>query len=293
MREWLRRVLVGMQWLLPQHTLSRTTGWLADRRGTWVERAAMRAFVQMYGVDMREAEHPALAQYASFNAFFTRALKPGARPLPVESNTFVSPADGTISACGALHAGRLLQAKGIDYGLLDLCDGDGELAARFAGGRFVTIYLAPRDYHRVHLPWSGHARLLRYVPGRLFAVNRASTACIPRLFCRNERMLMAYEGEHGWFALIMVGALNVGSIELVHGACNRPPNLAVHTTLALDGRHGSRGDEFGRFNLGSTVIVLASPGWLELDPTACRAGQPVRMGAPLGRVSGPSRAQPG
>jgi len=282
------RLFVALQWLLPKHLLSDVVGWLTRVEGGILTQLAIRAFVRLYGVDMGDAASPATDSYASFNAFFTRALRDGARPVDDAPDSFVSPADGTLSELGTLHPDRLVQAKGIDYTLLELFDGDATLAARFEGGSFATIYLAPNNYHRVHMPWAATARVLRYVPGELFSVNAVTARGVPGLFCRNERTITVFESGPHWLALIMVGALNVGSIELVlptaRPARNRPHNnQPAHISQALEGPTLARGAEFGRFNMGSTVIVTASRGCLAWNEDA-RAGLPVRMGAVLGKV---------
>ena len=285
------RALVALQWLMPQRLLSRIVGWLARREAGMASHVAIRAFIRVYGVDMHEAAAPQPQAYVSFNAFFTRALRADARPLPADPALFVSPADGVISQLGNISDDTLLQAKGHDYRLPDLFDGDTALAALFTHGAFATIYLAPRNYHRVHMPWAGSARYLRHVPGSLFAVNAATARALPRLFCRNERMLAVFADGLHWFALIMVGAMNVSAIELVlppvRPARNRPAStLPPHTTHTLAGPTLARGAEFGRFNMGSTVIVIASRGLVAWD-AARGAEQPIRLGAALGRVSDP------
>lgn len=277
---------LALQRLLPRRRLSDLVGWLTRREAGPLTHLAIAAFVRTFAVDMRDAAEPRLAAYPSFNQFFTRALRAGARPLPDDPQAFVSPADGTLSEFGDLHADRLLQAKGQQYSLLEFLDGDEALAVRLRGGRFATVYLAPNNYHRVHLPWSGTPRVLRHVPGDLYSVNATTARLLPRLFCRNERMIIACEDDDRWFVLVLVGALNVGSIDVVvptpAGASNRPwPTIAPHRSLALDGPRLERGAEIGRFNMGSTVVVLASPGWLDWRADA-RSGDALRMGQTLG-----------
>ncbi|MBK8959650.1 MAG: phosphatidylserine decarboxylase [Proteobacteria bacterium] len=283
------RLFVALQWLLPKHLVSDLVGYLTRLEGGVLTRVAIRVFVRLFGVDMSDAREPDCNAYPSFNAFFTRALRDGARPIVDDPEAFVCPADGTLSEFGALNGDRLVQAKGIDYTLLDLFDGDAELAARFDGGHFATIYLAPYNYHRVHMPCTATAKVLRYVPGELFSVNATTARGVPGLFCRNERSIVVFEAGPHSLALIMVGALNVGSIELVlpraQPACNRPHNnQPAHVSQALDGPTLERGAEFGRFNMGSTVVVTTSRGWLNWHEDA-RAGLPVRMGAWLGRTT--------
>ena len=279
------RLFVALQWLLPKHLLSDLVGWLTRIEAGVATRLTIRAFIHLYGVDMRDAAEPDPAAYRSFNAFFTRALRTDARPLPDDITRFVSPADGTLSEFGELAPNRLMQAKGIEYSLIDLLDGDTELASLFDGGVFATIYLAPYNYHRVHMPCSATARFMRHVPGELFSVNAVTAQAVPRLFCRNERTITVFEVGPHKLALIMVGALNVGSIELVlpreQPARNRPyNNMESRFTFALDGTSLERGAEFGRFNMGSTVIVIGSRGWLKWLDSA-HNGRSVRMGEPL------------
>ena len=281
------RLFVALQWLLPKHLLSSLIGWLTRIEGGIATQLTIRMFVRVYGVEMADAAEPDTRSYRSFNAFFTRALRADARPLDAALDSFLCPADGTLSEFGMLNPDRLLQAKGIEYSLLDLFDDDAALAARFTGGSFATIYLAPYNYHRVHMPCAAQARVLRHVPGELFSVNAVTAQGVPRLFCRNERTITVFDAGPHSLAMIMVGALNVGSIELVLPtavpARNRPHNnQASHTSVMLDGPSLARGAEFGRFNMGSTVIVLASRGWLTWHAGA-RRGLPVRMGELLGR----------
>lgn len=287
---WRARIFVGLQQLLPQHAISWLVGALARLEAGRATHWAIRAFIRLYDVDMREAAVPEIERYASFNAFFTRALAPAARPLPPDQTLIVSPTDGVISQIGVIAADTLVQAKGLNYRLLDLCDGDARLADRFLHGAFATLYLAPGDYHRVHMPMGGQASFLRYVPGTLFAVNQATTQTLPRLFCRNERLIAVFASHRCWLALIMVGATNVGSIELTFPrggpARNGPAStLPPHATRPLDGPLLMRGDEFGRFNLGSTVIVLASH-HLVAWHSSVQTGQRVCMGQALGRLAG-------
>lgn len=285
---WRTRVFVAVQRVLPQRALTLIIGRLARAAAGGLTRAAIRAFVRHYAVDMHEAAQPDIAAYTTFNQFFTRALRADARPLPADPMLFTSPADGTLSQLGPITDGTLVQAKGRSYRLLDLLDGDADLAALFSGGAFATIYLAPRNYHRVHMPWTGTARYLRHIPGALFSVNLATAACLPDLFCRNERTVAVFADADHWFALIMVGAMNVSGIELVyptgHPVNNRlRPPLPPRVTVASSGPELGRGAEFGRFNLGSTVIVLASRGLLAWRDDRA-AAQPICMGMAIGQV---------
>jgi len=279
-------LFVLLQHLLPKRGLSDLVGWLTRRQAGALTRLAIRLFIRAFGVNMSEAAAPEPASYATFNAFFTRALRADARPPARESTAILCPADGRVSECGRLDGTRLLQAKGIDYSLAELFDGDEALARPFERGDFCTIYLAPYDYHRVHMPMAGQLEALRYVPGALFSVNSATAAALPGLFCRNERVVTVFRAGEDRFALVMVGALNVGSIELtVPGAqafANRP---RARWTAGVTHRPGAepmlaRGAEYGRFNMGSTVILLATPGMLRLDDAAA-PGRTVRVGQAL------------
>lgn len=284
----MARLFVCLQFLVPKRALSELVGWLAQRRGGALSQFAMRVFIRVFRVDMSEAAEPEIHAYPTFNAFFTRALRADARPLPDQPPDVACPADGIVSEFGQLTADRLLQAKGVSYSVLDLLDGDRSLAARFSDGAYFTVYLAPGNYHRVHMPLAGRSSYLRYIPGALFSVNAATTRVLTDLFCRNERVATVFETERGAFALVMVGAMNVGSIELCLPPTplpfrNRPRSTwASGMTHALDGVEFQRGDEFGRFNMGSTVVLLATPGLLVFDPTLA-VGSSVRMGQTIAR----------
>jgi len=230
---------------------------------------------------MSEASEPASA-YPSFNAFFTRALKPGARPL-ADAETFVlSPADGAVSQIGPIAGGRIVQAKARDYSVAELLGGDPAQAARFDGGRFVTIYLSPRDYHRVHMPAAGNLRETRYVPGDLFSVNAATAEGVERLFARNERLACLFDTPLGAMASVMVGAMIVAGIETVWGGRVVPHGAAIEEVRFTQRPAFAAGDEMGRFYLGSTVVLLFEPGRIEwLDDLA--PGSTVRMGQAIGR----------
>ncbi len=282
------RLFVALQWLLPKRWLSDFVGWLTRIEGGVATRLAIQTFIRIYGVDMRDAAEPDPAAYPSFNTFFTRALRHDARVFPDDTKVFVCPADGTLSEFGTLAIDRLVQAKGIEYSLLELFDGDTTLAAIFEGGVFATIYLAPYNYHRVHMPCDATARFVRHVPGELFSVNAVTAQAVPRLFARNERTITVFDAGPHKLAMIMVGALNVGSIELVlpyaEPVRNRPQsNIVPHLTVPQEGPALPRGAEFGRFNMGSTVIVLGSQGWLTWQGSI-RRGVRVRLGEPLAQV---------
>ena len=281
-------LFVLIQHLLPKKAISRFVGALTRWEVQWVTHAAIRLFIKTYGVNMKEAAEPDVGAYPTFNAFFTRALAAGARPVSDGPGLVISPADGTISQIGVISAKSVVQAKGIDFELLDLFDGDADLAGRFEHGGFVTIYLAPHNYHRVHLPLAGRARFLRYIAGARFSVDKGTTRKLKRLFCRNERVIVVFDTPGGWFALIMVGAMNVGSIELTlpepeHFHIRPQASCLPHQTQVLDARPISSGDEFGRFNMGSTVILVASRGLVEWYANF-GPGKQVKMGQALGQV---------
>jgi phosphatidylserine decarboxylase len=283
---WYHRLYVGLQHVLPQHLLSAIVLRLTRVRWRPFRRALIRVFIRLFRVDMAEALEPSPDAYATFNAFFTRALRPGVRPVAPEPDALVCPADGILSQLGTVEDGHLFQAKGLDYSLLDLLGGDEGLAARFAGGSFATVYLSPSDYHRVHMPAAGRLRGMIHVPGRLFSVNAVTTSLVPRLFTRNERVICLFEGESGPFAVILIGAIFVGSIETVWAGQVTPSGRG-----RSPGRHDTGaeavtltgGEELGRFNMGSTVILLHPPGVVEWEP-GLGSGDGVRMGQRLGVV---------
>jgi len=277
----MSRTFIRAQHLAPQHGLSKLAGSIADSRASWLKDRLIKRFIDTYHVDMSEAAEPASA-YPSFNAFFTRALAPGARPLADAGAFVLSPADGGVSQLGPIADGRIVQAKGRDYSIAELLGADPAHAARFDGGRFFTIYLSPRDYHRVHMPAAGTLRQTRYVPGDLFSVNAVTAEGVERLFARNERLACLFDTPLGAMASVMVGAMIVAGIETVwsgrmvpHGREVKEAHFSGHPAFAA-------GDEMGRFYLGSTVVLLFEPDrveWLpELGP-----GSAVRMGQAIGR----------
>ena len=275
------RLAVLPQYLLPKQALTQLMGWLASREGGSATAAAVGWFVRRYGVDMAEAAEPDIARYATFNAFFTRELKAGARPLAPSG--LLCPVDGAISQFGALTGERIFQAKGHDYSATALLGGDAALAARFHGGQFATLYLSPRDYHRIHMPCAGRLRRMIHVPGALFSVNPVTARGVPELFARNERVVCVFEAADGApFVLVLVGATIVGSMATVwHGVVNppRPGRLREWDYAGQDIRL-PQGAEMGRFLLGSTVVLLLPPRLgtpLRFNP-AWQPGGAVRMG---------------
>ena len=284
------KLFIGFQYLVPQHLLSRAAGWLADTHISWIKNPFTRWFVSHFQVDMSEALNSDPCSYNSFNEFFTRALKPGARPISVETNAIVSPADGTISQIGSIQGHRIIQAKGHDYSLHELLADDEHLASNFEGGSFAVIYLSPRDYHRVHMPLTGTLQSMSHVPGDLFSVNDCTAANVPRLFARNERLVNLFESNAGQMAVILVGAMIVASIETVWAGQVTPVPRTVRTTLYTRTQHleYATGDEMGRFKLGSTVVLLFEKGrveWLQ----DLRAGSALRMGQIIGRYQSDDR----
>jgi phosphatidylserine decarboxylase len=270
---------VLLQRALPQHALSRLLGQIAASERSWLAQPCIRAFARAYGIDLADAERPQPGDYRSFNDFFTRQLKPGARVIDADPARLVSPADGVVSQAGTLTDGLLVQAKGQRYALDDLI---GRSGARYRGGDFVTIYLAPRDYHRVHLPMTGQLVATTALPGELFSVNATTARTVPGLFCRNERLVCEFETAAGGMLVILVGALIVASIETVWGGPVSPYRSRQDNNWNLTFK---RGAEIGRFLLGSTVIVVTEPGRLALSPDLVE-GRTVRMGTAIGAITG-------
>lgn len=279
------RLRCGLLWGLPQHAISRLLFALTRVRSR-AKNPIVRWFIRRFGVDMDEAAEPDPHAYASFNEFFTRALRADARPIAGDERTLVSPVDGRLSAQGEIAGGRLFQAKGIDYSLTALIGGSDADAARFEGGTYATLYLAPGDYHRIHMPLHGRLTHMVHVPGRLYSVAPWTVAVIDGLFARNERVCAFFETDAGPLALVLVGAINVAAIETTWSGLVTPPRRR-HVTrwdYGADGPVLARGAEAGRFNMGSTVIVLAPPGLRWQDGTA--DGARTRVGEGLGRLEG-------
>ena len=286
------RLFVALQYLLPKTLLSRLIGKIARSQVPWVRRPLIASFVRGYRPDMSDALQPDPQAYPSFNAFFTRALRTDARPAAAAPHAIVSPVDGRISALGEIAAGRLLQAKGQEYSLLALLAGQAPLATALQYGLFMTIYLAPYNYHRIHMALAGRLTKAWYVPGQLFSVNDATAALVPGLFARNERVILELASEHGSYALVLVGALFVGSMSTVwHGdiaprraqsAIELPPPSAA--TASAQMMPLARGAELGWFNMGSTVILLLPKTVAKWDG-AMSAGNPLRVGQSIGTVS--------
>ena len=267
-----------LQHLLPKQALTEFGSQIADMRGGPVTTRIIRWFVGKYGVNMAEAANPDIASYSTFNEFFTRALKPGARPLATAD--LICPVDGAISQFGPIEGDQIFQAKGHLYSTTALLGGERELAAQFDGGSFATIYLSPKDYHRIHMPAAAQLRRMLYVPGELFSVNPATARGVPGLFARNERVVCMFDSVRGPFALVLVGATIVGSMATVwHGVVNPPRTKAVRQ-WQYDGQASvalKQGEEMGRFLLGSTVVMLFPAGPCRFNP-AWAPGAAVRLG---------------
>lgn len=285
------RMAVAAQHLLPKQALTALAGVFARWHGGVVTTLAVRAFIARYGVEMAEAADRDPASYASFNAFFTRELAPGARPLARAD--LVCPVDGTISQFGAIGGQRLVQAKGHHYSVTALLGGDTALAAHFHDGHFATLYLSPRDYHRIHMPCTGRLLRMIHVPGALYSVNPATARGVPGLFARNERVVCVFDGGRGPWVLVLVGATIVGSMATTwHGVVNPPRPGTLRQWDYADRQITLRqGEEMGRFLLGSTVVLLFPAGPLRFDP-AWAPGGAVRMGQPMAHAPAHPPAHP-
>ncbi|MEI7761926.1 MAG: archaetidylserine decarboxylase [Comamonadaceae bacterium] len=278
------RLAVLPQYLLPKQALTALAGRIAGAQAGRLTTQLIKWFVQRYQVNMSEAADSNVASYVSFNDFFTRALKDGARPLA--SAELICPVDGAISQFGTIRGQQIFQAKGHDYSSTALLGGDAALAERFDDGSFATLYLSPKDYHRIHMPCSGRLQRMIYVPGELFSVNPTTARAVPGLFARNERVVCIFESANGPFALVLVGATIVGSMATVwHGVVNSKRSGELqdwrYDDQAVDLQQGA---EMGRFLLGSTVVLLFPKGPLQFNPNWA-PGRAIRMGEVMGRRS--------
>mgnify|MGYP001157034894 CR=1 FL=1 len=279
------RLFIASQYVLPQHLLSRAVGTLADAEMEWVKNPLIDLFIKQFGVNMSEAQRQTASEFKSFNDFFTRELIDGARPIEGDANVLSSPADGAVSQLGEIVDGRVFQAKGQDYCLTELLGGDAQRAAPFMGGEFATIYLSPKDYHRVHMPMKGTLRDMIYVPGDLFSVNQVTAENVPRLFARNERVVCIFDTEKGPMAMVLVGAMIVAAVETVWAGHIAPPRRELKVTeygaptqVSLE-----KGAEMGRFKLGSTVILCHPKDTVKWSENL-KAGTPLRMGEAIAEL---------
>lgn len=271
------RLSVLPQYFLPKQALTQLMGRLANLQAGSTTTAVIKWFIQRYQVDMSEAANPDPAAYPSFNAFFTRALRPGARPLAQAE--WICPVDGAISQLGPIQGEQIFQAKGHHYSTQALVGGDAQLAAQFQDGNFATIYLSPRDYHRIHMPCAGKLLRMIHVPGELFSVNPSTARGVPGLFARNERVVCVFEGPFGPFVMVLVGATIVGSMATVwHGIVNPPRTGKIREwNYAQQDVQLAQGAEMGRFLLGSTIVLLTPKSDMQFN-TEWQTAKPVRLG---------------
>jgi phosphatidylserine decarboxylase len=279
------RLAVLPQYLLPKQALTVLAGKLAGMQGGALTTRVIRWFVGRYGVNMSEAANPDITAYPSFNDFFTRSLKPGARPLAPAA--LVCPVDGAISQFGGIKGEQIFQAKGHTYSTTALVGGDAALARQFENGHFATIYLSPKDYHRIHMPCAGKLLRMIHVPGELFSVNPTTARGVPGLFARNERVVCVFESAQGVFVLVLVGATIVGSMATVwHGVVNPPrPGVVRDWRYEDQDIRLDQGDEMGRFLLGSTVVLLFPPAWGACFNPDWAPAKSVRMGEAMAGVA--------
>lgn len=268
------------QYLVPQHGLSKFAGWLSSRRWRWWKNWQLRYFIRRYHVELADALSTNFDDYPDFNSFFTRYLKPGLRPIAAVPAAVVSPCDGFVSQIGDIHGATLLQAKGFDFTLTELLGGENILAQEFFQGKFTTIYLSPKDYHRVHMPVTGILRQTIFIPGKLFSVNQATTRSVPRLFARNERLVCIFDTELGAMAVILVGAMLVGSMKTVWPAEHSGKKI-IQQSFAQSPLKLERGAELGHFVMGSTVILLFGKDKVEWAKDL-QSNSPVLMGQAIG-----------
>ncbi len=289
------KLKVNLQYWLPQHGLTRLVGKIASAKLGNVTTAVIKSFIKQYKVDMDEALHSDPAHFKTFNEFFVRELKPGARSIVESESVITHPADACVSQFGPLVDNQLVQAKNHNYSALELLGGDSELAQEFDQGSFATLYLSPRDYHRVHMPCKGTLRQMIYVPGDLFSVNPLTAENVPNLFARNERVVCIFDTEFGPMAQVLVGATIVGSIELTWAGTVTPPrgNTVYRWDYPAEGEKAvmfEKGDEMGRFKLGSTVINLFAKDAIEFDATM-ENNAPTRMGSAYAHLKSASAVE--
>ncbi|ESP94879.1 MULTISPECIES: archaetidylserine decarboxylase [Pseudoalteromonas] len=285
----LDKIKIAMQYALPKHAVSRLVGKLAAAQAGALTTQLIKLFIKQYKIDMSEALYEDPAHYKTFNEFFTRPLKPGIRPLATEEHIIAHPVDGAISQLGDVVDGQIIQAKGHDYSLQTLLGGNEQDVAPFLGGKFATIYLAPKDYHRIHMPVDGVLKKMIYVPGDLFSVNPLTAQNVPNLFARNERVVAIFDTEIGPLSMVLVGATIVASIETIWAGTVTPPagKDVFSWDYPTDGPQAiklKKGDEMGRFKLGSTVILSWGPETAEF--LADQQPETVtRMGTPFATIN--------
>lgn len=281
------KLFIAFQYAVPQHLLSHLVGWFAETRIEWIKNLFISKFIKQFNVNMEEAKRQTPDAFENFNDFFTRELKPGMRIIDENSNAIVSPADGAVSQLGPIENGRVFQAKGQDYSLIELLGGNSTTADEFMGGQFATVYLSPKDYHRLHMPVTGTLREMIYVPGDLFSVNQTTAQNVPRLFSRNERVVAIFDTELGPMALVLVGAMIVAGIETTWAGRITPFDRNVRSiSYPTTGESQQpltieKGEEMGRFFLGSTIVVCFAKDkmhWLE----EMQAERPLRLGESMG-----------
>ena len=278
------RLFAAFQYVIPKRALSRIVYSVMRTESPAFKRMLIKSFLSSYRVNMAEAVQSDPLAYRSFNEFFTRPLRPGARTVAPGNDIVVSPVDGTVSQAGPLHGETIIQAKGIDYSALELLAGDADAAAAYRDGCFTCIYLAPYNYHRIHMPFGGQLRQTVYVPGDLFSVNAATARAVPRVFARNERVICEFDTTLGRMAVVLVGALFVGSMETVYaGEINPPPRRTRRPATIRKGlgQTLTKGAELGRFNMGSTVVLLFQRGKIRWE-SALQPLATVQMGSAIG-----------
>jgi len=282
------KIKITLQYLMPKHAISRLAGKFAAAKAGWLTTKVIRWFIKSYDINMAEARFKNAEDFTTFNDFFTRELAEGARPIDNNPRALCYPVDGAISQQGDITQGKLIQAKGFNYSLTTLLGGNAEDATAFEEGKFSCIYLAPKDYHRIHMPMAATLRKMIYVPGDLFSVNPLTANNVPNLFARNERVVTIFDTKHGSLAMVLVGATIVASIETVWAGTITPPAGKDIFTWdypkeGVDAIHLNKGDEMGRFKLGSTVVSTFSPNMIEFNNTA-KSGTVTRLGEHYGDI---------
>jgi phosphatidylserine decarboxylase len=282
----MKLLFVILQYCLPHHLLSRFIGFFAESKVGFIKLPLITLFIKAFKVDMSEAQTEDPKQFSTFNDFFTRPIKTSARPLCSDSEDIACPADGAISQLGDIDDGCIFQAKGKQFSVTALLGGDSYLSQNFSGGKFATVYLSPKDYHRVHMPFDGQLQTMVHVPGSLFSVNNTTTEYVDELFAKNERVISIFDTNAGPMAIVLVGAMIVASIETIWARQITPYKKTIRTTQYpsdTDEVILNKGEEMGRFKLGSTAIVLFGPDMVEWEENL-KAGTGVKMGQKLGRL---------